>query len=72
MNRNFLANVISQRFISLFDQTCSLFLDEPKTPALWTTLTFRVLNITMAVTAWADHHAIFFGVEYLIVHFSPP
>ena len=48
----------------------SLF-NKPKTPALWTTLTFRVLNISMAVTVWADHHAIFLGVDSLIVHFSP-
>jgi uncharacterized protein (DUF983 family) len=44
---------------------CLLF-NETKAPALWTTLTFWLLNISLAVTAGADHHTIFFWIKILI------
>jgi hypothetical protein len=44
--------------------------DEPKAPALWTTLTFWISNISVAVTAWTGYHAIFFMDKNLLVHFS--
>jgi hypothetical protein len=45
--------------------------DEPEAAAFWTTLTFWILNISMAVTAWTDYHAVFFRLEGLSVHPFP-
>jgi len=50
---------------------CFLF-DEPKASAFWTSLTVWISNISMTVTIWTDFHAIFFRIENLFVHFSPP
>jgi hypothetical protein len=49
-----------------------LLLNETKAPALWTALTFWILDISMAITARAENHPIFFRVENLLGHFSPP
>ena len=47
------------------------FSDVPKASALWTTLSFWSLNISLAVTAWADDQAIILRVKNLLAHFSP-
>ena len=43
--------------------------NEPEAPAFWTTLTFWILNISLAVTAWADYHVVFLRLEGLFAHF---
>ena len=45
-------------------------LNVPKAPAFWTTLTFWILNISMAVTAWTDHHTIFFWIKIFVPDWS--
>ncbi len=45
--------------------------NEPKASALWATLAFWSLNISLAVTARADYHAVFLRLKNLLVHFSP-
>jgi len=45
--------------------------NEPKAPALWARLAFWILNISLAVTPWADYHAVFLRLKNLLVHFSP-
>jgi hypothetical protein len=45
--------------------------NEPKAPALWATLAFWILNISLAVTARADYHAVFLRLKNLLAHFSP-
>jgi hypothetical protein len=58
------------------------FFNKPKTPTLWTTLTFWILNVSTAVTALTYYHTIFFWTKILVpyrfvmptafCHFSPP
>ena len=55
-----------------FFQISLVFLfNKPKTPALWTTLTFWIINIAVPGAVLTDRHAIFIRVEYLL-HFMPP
>jgi hypothetical protein len=64
---------VTLHFIDNLHIPIFLFLfNEPKAPALWTTLTFWILNISLAITAGTDYHAILFGIENLLLHFSPP
>jgi hypothetical protein len=44
--------------------------DKPEAPAFWATLTLWILNISMAITAWADYHAVFLGLEGFSAHLS--
>ena len=43
----------------------------PKAFALWTILALWSLNISLAVTSWADCHAVFPGLKDLPAYFSP-
>jgi len=45
--------------------------NEPKASTLWATLAFWSLNISLAVTPWADYHAVFLRLNNLFFHFSP-
>ncbi len=45
--------------------------NEPKASAPWETLAFWILNISLAVTARADYHAVFLMLKNLLSHFSP-
>jgi hypothetical protein len=49
----------------------SFLLNKPKASALWTTLTFWVLNVAGTVTVLTDYHAISSRVEDPLVLFSP-
>jgi hypothetical protein len=50
----------------------SFFLfDEPKAPALLTTLALWILNISMTTAGWTANHPIFPRVENGFVHFGP-
>jgi hypothetical protein len=45
--------------------------NEPKAPALWATLAFWILNLSLAVAARADYHAVFLRLKNLLAYFSP-
>jgi len=45
--------------------------NEPKASTLWATLAFWILNISLAITARADYHAVFLMLKNLLAHFSP-
>jgi len=55
--------VISGGNIRIF--FCFLF-NEPKAPTLWTTLTFWILNVSTAITAWTHNHTIFFWIKIFV------